>query len=888
MTEKGINMKKTAILLAATIIFTIPVTAKENIQRYTLQNGHNVIIKEVRTNPSVMIDTWFSTGSTDETASNNGIAHFLEHLFFKGSKNYPGNAFSEITDAKGAITNAATSKDFTHYYILLPSKEFLTATDLHADMLNNPLFPGDEIERERNVVIREIDRTLDSPQRALYSNLSRAFYPTDAYGRDVIGTKEIISGVPRSEIVGFYEQNYYPGRMTTVIVGDVDAKTALNAVKERFGAKSGAKCAQKLNKPVVADKIPTSQVRVSETKDINTAYILLGFRTTPDNSSADAYALDIAATLLGNGKSSMLYEDLKENKGLVKSIYANSVPYARDGLFVIGADLNPHNISAAENEIFKNIDRLQNLDEKSLERGKKIILTDTLFGRETVENIASELGYLAVVSKDKFAYENYTANINNVTLADVKKAAGKYLKRENSVISMVLPKKEIKTEKFKTCEPSAKIEQKPIFKVPCAKPAKFTKLKNTDKYTLKSGATLLCQKNKDNEIIAVKIIVKGGKYTETVKGTDEVLAEVLTDGTTKYPGKNFAAISEENGISIDAGAGTETFTISMKCTKSDLPLALDMLREVVKNPQIGENSVNKAKSDLMHQISKSRDIPSNVAFEAVKYEMRKGTPYDTTGKTLEQQIPKINQKDVKARFDELFCPQNVTIAINGNIDNQTAINAFSEMFDKKCNCPNFDYKNFKNLFYPVKKDVKITQQSGFEAAWVIKAWDTAGKTDLKDRMTLNVINSILGSGMSSRLFVEIREKNALAYATGSGFSAGVNRGMFYTYTSCAPQNTEKTLIATDSEIKRIMTEPVCDEELKNAKSKLLGNYILSAETNLQKASMCAGDENDGDGCEFSRKVPELINSVTKEDILRVAQKYFSQPSVTVILTNDKK
>ena len=153
---------------------------------FKLDDGQTVIIKQVKNNPIVDIDTWVKTGSINENAQNNGVSHFLEHLFFKGTKNHPTGEFDKILESKGAETNAATSKDFTHYYITIPSKDFDTAIDLHADMLLNPLIPRKELEKERKVVMEEIAKDENNPSNKVYVNFNSLMYKNHPYKRKVI------------------------------------------------------------------------------------------------------------------------------------------------------------------------------------------------------------------------------------------------------------------------------------------------------------------------------------------------------------------------------------------------------------------------------------------------------------------------------------------------------------------------------------------------------------------------------------------------------------------------------------------------------------------------------------------------------------------------------
>ena len=227
-------MKKFIFLLVTILFANIVNAADFNV--YKLNNGQTVVIQEVKTNPIVTIDTWIKTGSINENDQNNGVSHFLEHLFFKGSTNHAPGEFDKILETKGAITNAATSKDFTHYYVTIPSKDFDLALEMHSDMLLHPLIPRKELEKERKVVIEEIMKDANSPNTLVYDNLVNMLYTTHPYKRKVIGKEGIISKIQREEILDYYNKYYNPSNMVTVIVGDVDSASAIEKVKYDFNA----------------------------------------------------------------------------------------------------------------------------------------------------------------------------------------------------------------------------------------------------------------------------------------------------------------------------------------------------------------------------------------------------------------------------------------------------------------------------------------------------------------------------------------------------------------------------------------------------------------------------------------------------------------------------
>ena len=222
------------VLLILICLFVGNISFAQNIYTYKLDNGQTVVIEQVKNNPIVTIDTWIKTGSINEDDSNSGISHFLEHLFFKGTETHPTGDFDKILESKGAITNAATSKDFTHYYITISSKYFDKALELHADMLLHPKVPIKEIEKERKVVLEEIAKDANSPVNICYENLNNLLYTTHPYKRKVIGSAKVVENVSREEILNYYKQHYAPSNMTTIIIGDVDPQHALAEIKKDF------------------------------------------------------------------------------------------------------------------------------------------------------------------------------------------------------------------------------------------------------------------------------------------------------------------------------------------------------------------------------------------------------------------------------------------------------------------------------------------------------------------------------------------------------------------------------------------------------------------------------------------------------------------------------
>lgn len=842
----------------------------QDYQSYKLDNGQTVIIKEVKENPIVIIDTWIKTGSINENDQNNGVAHFLEHMFFKGTSKYPTGEFDKILESKGAITNAGTSKDFTHYYITIPSKEFDIALEMHADMLLNPLIPRSEMEKERKVVLEEIAKNEDNPQNVLYRNLIKQLYKTHPYKRDVIGTRKIIETITREEMLDFYNNYYIPANMTTIVVGDVDSQAVLDKINKYF-----AKTAEKKPLPKFEKEKQLSAPSENIVKaDVETAYMLIGFRGVDAKNKKENYELDVLATILGDGVTSRLYKNVKDQKRLVQDISAVNSSSRDDGLFLISVNFKPENLEKVKRAIIEEINMIQKQPptNEELKKAFSIIERDTYYSRESVSNIASEMGYIKTIFDDINMYDTYVADIKNVSPRDVQLAARKFLDLNKMAVSIILPKN-FNIEAV--CE-KENVNFKDVT------PVLVSGDEHVKKYKLKNGVTLLINQNESNDIVALRLFAKGGKLLENKPGVSAVTAEGMLLGTKKYTKNEFMQILEEKGIKLFVNSGLESFDVSLKTTKNEFDDALEMLDEVINNALFNEYELDKIKSDILYDIKANRDKPFNIAVEEFKELIYQNSPYaKSTVKKIEKSVSTVTQKDVFDYYNSIFDPKNIVVSINGNLSEtqkNELIKFFTNAFISKK--PNkFSFNSYKNTVPPLSRIEQKVIKKDTQATWITLGWQTCGFDNEREYAAMQVINSLMGNGMSSRLFNHLRDQQGLAYQIGASYSANMNKGFFITYIGTNPQKSELAKKEILREINLLKQEFVTQKELQDAKDKLIGNYILSQETNDEKASSIGWFETTNRGWEFYKKYPQLIQAVSPNDVISVANKYFSQPYV---------
>ncbi len=839
--------------------------AQTPIKVFHLKNGQTVVIKEVHANPIVTIDTWVKTGSADENDKNNGISHFLEHLIFKGTNTHKTGEIEKILEARGARCNAATSKDFTHFYITIASNYVNTALKLHADMMQNPIIPQKEMDKERKVVENEIRRAEDNPQSSLFNNLFKLMFKEHPYRRPTLGSIKNIENITRSQALNYFHKRYSPSSFITVVVGDVDTQKILSLIKTGFNSKNKSYIKTVNTVPKREPTLEKPAIKIKK-GDYKSGYLFMGFKGVPITSIKEGYALDMAASILGGSETSRLYQDLKEKQNLVSSIGAEHYSLKDDSVFLISADFSPEKYQAVKTAILKEIENFRNnpVSKEELDRAKTLAKRGFIYGNESVENIAESIGNSMVMSGSIKDYKEHIRHINEVTAKDIQKAAKKYLVPSRFAMSALLPK-EIKVNNVTT--------------------NKIT-IKNSTRSELSNGSVLITNKNTSNDIISMSVFFRGGKYLEPKPGTADLLAKTLLYGTKTRPYEKLIKEIEDSGISISPSASADCFEITLKSTKNDFDKAFGILTDIIKNPTFKEKYIEKNKEDILTSLKKAKDRPLTVASENFIVNLYKNHPYGHAGTVLEKNIPDITREDVVNYWSKVFIPENMIVSVAGNIDNDKMARKLIEAFQTSEKTP--PVANYSHKFTPLDKNIVINTNYDSSAAWILMGWPVGNVNNNKELASFKVINAILSGGLSSRLFKTFRENQALAYSVGSSYSPNMDRGHFVLYIGTEPKYVKLVKQKFLKEIDRLKTQPLTKEELTDAKSKIIGRYKLSQETNQSKAHLLGKLEVVDKKFGFNYDFPDLINKVTAEDVMNTANKYFNYPYVLSVVGPQKE
>jgi len=872
------------------------------IVEYNLPTGQTLFIKEDHSKPIVTIDTWVKTGSVNETPKINGVSHFLEHLLFKGTDKYQPGQLDRILESRGAEFNAATSDDFTHFYITTATPYFEEALALHSDMMVHAAVPPTELPQERKVVQEEINRANDNPDRQMYTALSKLMYGSHGYGLDTLGPKENIANIPRDAILEYYHYWYQPKNFNTVIVGDVNPEQVKALVEKDFPAPTYVTPKDYQPPKVEAVQPPSAaQAQVLENPNISQAYLAIGLLGPTQQTPDDVYALDIATLALGGGKSSRLYRALKETKPLATSISSSNFTQKYSGLVVIDAEAKPENREAVKKEILHQLVLLKEkgITQAELDKAKTQYLKDFIFENETTDGTASSIGYNVTIGSLQ-DYLTHVHRVESVTLEQVQAALNKYIDLNKAVMVELLPsamKANLKADSeadLALLKSTASTQQPPsaanapgtgnnAANASTTAESKAPQSVTAQKTMLPNGMTLLTKPSKNSSTVAIKIFVKGGQGVETIPGTSTLVSSVMMQGTRSRSAEQISQELESKGMNLSVSADDDYIEVTGTAIEEDLGELFLILQDVLTGPVFKESEITKKKEQLRQALAATRDNPSSLAFENLSIALYPNHPYGNEGKRVEANLDKITRQDLLDYYHLYFTPQNMVVSLVGNFDSTSVKNYLNALYPSCHACGQTSTTTIPPVTPLAKSATTTVEKPKLSAVWMAEGWLAPPVRDIKEYAALKVLNSLIGSGMSSRLFVDLREKQGLAYVVGSMYPTREQESRFAIYIGTDPVNNDKVQAGFKHEIQRLKTELVPAEELAEAKSKLVGSFALAHDTNINQAFYLGMYEAIGAGYEFDANYPQVIQQVTPADVQQIALKIFNSPSVLSVV-----
>ncbi|NLI92177.1 MAG: insulinase family protein [Peptococcaceae bacterium] len=384
-------------------------------QKHVLSNGVRILTEEIDYVRSVAIGIWVGTGSRNETEGYEGISHFIEHMFFKGTENRTARQLAESLEAVGGQLNAFTTKEFTCYYAKILDEDINLAIDVLSDMFFNSRFDSKEIDKEKNVVIEEIKMYQDTPDELIHDLFSQYVWNDHPLGKPILGVEDTINHLNRDKIKHYLETKYTPDKVVIAVAGKINHDEIIKKLSI-FGDFQRQRQESETGEP------RGSIIRKAVGKDTEQMHLVIGVPGLGQDDE-DMYALHIINNILGGGLSSRLFQEIREQRGLAYSVYSYHSTFVDTGLFAIYAGTSPGKTEEVIQCILKemNLVKAEGITEEELKRTKAQIKGNLYLGLESVSSRMSRLGKTELSFGRVKTAEEAVEKLEKVTLSDVKR-----------------------------------------------------------------------------------------------------------------------------------------------------------------------------------------------------------------------------------------------------------------------------------------------------------------------------------------------------------------------------------------------------------------------------------------------------------------------------------
>ncbi|MGH2373437.1 MAG: M16 family metallopeptidase [bacterium] len=404
--------------------------------RSVLDNGLTVIVEEHAVTDIVALQTWVHVGSKDEDDETNGVAHFIEHMLFKGTSKRKAGEMERAVEGVGGVLNAGTSDDWTYYYMVAAGRHFDQMLELQADAIMNSTIDPGELERERRVVIEEINRRDNAPSTRAFDLLRGVAFTSHPYRLTRLGPRAGIERMPREALVDFYRSNYVPGNTTVVVVGNVRAGETVGKVQRAYaGFRKGSvlRSARPIEPPMAGVRRTTAE------QDVRVAYLALGFHGLAARDR-DLHAADVLMYALGRGLGARLRQQIVERTRVAQSVSVSFFTTEDPFLFMIFAVTEAAQAGRAEAAILAELAvvREQGLTEAELVRAKNLLEGEHIYETHTTRGRAFDLGLAATVADLEFS-QTYLERIRRVTREDVQRTARRIFDPGRYAVALIRP-----------------------------------------------------------------------------------------------------------------------------------------------------------------------------------------------------------------------------------------------------------------------------------------------------------------------------------------------------------------------------------------------------------------------------------------------------------------
>lgn len=864
-------------------------TLTKNVQKTVLENGLTVLTKEVHNTPVVTVQVWYKVGSGYEASGVNGVAHQLEHLMFKGTKNRPVQ-FGQLFSALGSDSNAFTSYEQTAYYNTAESHKLTALLELEADRMENSLIDPQQLASEKQVVISELEGYENSPKYRLKRAVLKSIFPNHAYGLPTGGTKADVEKLTVEQVREYYERFYTPDNAVLVIVGDFQTPQTLETVKEIFGKIPQSQKSLSTPTPPIP-QFPSSPLVLREP---GAGKLLQVIYPLPDVNHPDVPILGVMDYILTGGKNSYLYQALV-NSGLANDVSAHVASLGAIGWYDLSVNASPNqDLRKIQDSIKTAITQLvkTGVTSEQVERAKTQLAASVILNRRDITGQGMQFANDELIAGDDRYTERYLESVRQVKSEDVIAVIKKYLQPEAQVVGFFEPQDNADNRRLSG---SAGTEENLTSGV-TATPSEVIKyLPNLDdannklnhpipeKLRLANGLRVLLLPDKSSPTVTLSGYIKAGKEFDDNEqaGLASLVADNLMSGTKTKDALTIAKILEDRGASLDFTAQREGVRIQGKCLREDFSVLLETMADVVKNSTFPVKELKLTRQQALNALNIELDDPYEVANRQFIQSLYPQNHPSHTFATKES-IQRIKQGDAIAFKQKHYRPDTMVLVLVGDFDVEKVRSQIENQFGDwlvSGKAPMVEYPTV----VMTDKGVRINSVlPGKSQAVTYMGYTGIKRQDPRFYQAL-VLNQILGGDtLSSRLGAEVRDRLGLTYEIYSNFQGGKNIGTFLIEMQTSPEDTNKAIATTRKLLKQLHQQGVTQLEVETAKRTLISNYNISLSKPEQlTARILMNEVYELEPIEL-RAFAEKLQKVTKNEVNQVARQLLDPDKFVVV------
>jgi zinc protease len=868
---------------------------KVDYESYRLPNGLTVILSEDKRLPLVSVNLWYHVGPANEKPGRTGFAHLFEHMMFQGSKNVPEDQHFAILEGAGATQiNGTTDLDRTNYFETLPSNQLELALWIESDRMGSLLEKLDQtkLSNQQDVVRNERRQSTENqPYGLVEEALFHTLYPKGhPYYGSVIGSHADIEAVRLGDVREFFREFYTPNNASLAIVGDFDKKSIKALVAKYFGGLPSGPAVEPVK--VLTPPI-TSERRVVVTDKVELPRIYMAWFTPALYQPGDADA-DLLASILGGGKSSRLYRKLVYDLQIAQNVSVSQNSLQLGSVFQIEATARP---GVTPEQLEQAIDaelaliREQGPSNAELQRARNGILTSILRSLETTMGVANRLsGYEHYLRSPGFLQQDI-ARYQQADVASIRGLAQQALRREARVVLYGVPGEKHIEDVPRVLDHAAEpapVTTPPDWRAQRPAPGKASQfaLPAPRQFKLPNGLTVLLLEQHRLPVISASLVLLAGSDRNPADkpGLAAFTADLLDEGTATRSSTQLADDVAMLGASLASGSNMDYSSVSLYSLTSTADAAMGLLGDVALHPAFAAAELDRVRSSRLTQLMQQRENPTALAQRVFNQALYGTHPYGYTEVGTLPSLQGLSREDVISFWQAGYQPGNAALVVAGDIT-EAQLRALVEKHLGDWQGAVAAKTSLSVQQLESKKILLVDKPGAPQTA--LRVGQVAVARSSPDYVPLEVMNNTLGGLFSSRINLNLREKNGYTYGAGSAFGFRRGPGPFVVSTSVRTDVTAPAVREIYNELQTMRTQPVSSAELMLSKDSLVRSLPGLFETLSSTVGSSAQLFVHGLPLDYYRRMPTAISAVTAADVLRVARAHLQPDAMVVVAVGDK-